>query len=298
MAAAEPASGPAVSTDQRVALGRVGTLWRYPVKSMLGEAIGPVAVSDAGLDGDRRLGVVDSGTGMVASAKRPQRWRRLLLLRSETAGPDVIRIHFPDGLSALSTDDHIDKLLSEFLGEEVELRSGVPVAAALERSVPDAVLADGPAADVAVTILEIAAASPPGTFFDYAPLHLVTSASLERVGAGHPDGRVEAARYRPNVVIEAAAEADGFVENDWVGQRLHLGPQVIVEVVLPTPRCAVPTLAHGDLPRDPDAVRVPLRENFIPVPLEGFGSEPCVGVYATVVQGGRISPGDEVLLVT
>src|SRR5687767_13994591 len=298
MAAAEPASGPAVSSDQGVSLGHVGTLWRYPVKSMLGEAIGPVAIGEAGLDGDRRLGVVDSGTGMVASAKRPHRWRRLLLLRSETAGPDVTRIHFPDGLSALSTDDHIDKLLSEFLGEEVELRSRVPVAAALERAVPDAVLADGPAADVAVTILEIAAASPPGTFFDYAPLHLVTSASLERVGAGHPDGRVEPARYRPNVVIETPAGTVGFVENDWIGQRLHLGPQVIVEIVLPTPRCAVPTLAQGDLRRDPDAVRVPLRENFIPVPLEGFGSEPCVGVYATVVQGGRISPGDEVLLVT
>ena len=298
MARDEPASGPASSTEPGDVLGRVATLWRYPVKSMLGEPVGPVAIGEAGLEGDRRLGVVDSNTGLVASAKRPHRWRRLLLLRSETAGPDVIRIHFPDGLSVLSTDDHIDKLLSEFLGEEVELRSSVPVAAELERAVPDAVLADGPAADVAVTILEIAAACPPGTFFDYAPLHLVTRAALQRVGAGHPDGHVEPARYRPNVVIETAAGTDGFVENDWVGQRLRLGPQVIVEIVLPTPRCAVPTLVHGDLPRDPEAVRVPLRENFIPVPLAGFGSEPCVGVYATVVQGGRISPGDEVLLVS
>jgi uncharacterized protein YcbX len=265
---------------------------------MLGERVGSVAVGDAGLEGDRRVGVVDSGTGMVASAKRPHRWRRLLLLRSETIEPDVIRIHFPDGHSALSTDDHIDKLLSEFLGEEVELRSQVPVAAQLERAVPEAVLAGGPSADVEVTILEIAAACPPGTFFDYAPLHLMTSASLEQVGAGHPDGRVEPARYRPNIVIDSVAEADGFVENDWVGRRLRLGPDVIVEIVLPTPRCAVPTLAHGELPQDPEAVRVPLRENFIPVPLEGFGSEPCVGVYATVVRGGRISPGDQVLLET
>jgi uncharacterized protein YcbX len=151
---------------------------------------------------------------------------------------------------------------------------------------------------VAVTILDIAAASPPGTFFDYAPLHLVTSASLQRVGAGHPDGRVEPARYRPNVIIETDAEADGFVENDWVGHKLRLGPDVILEIVLPTPRCAVPTLVHGELPHDPDAVRVPLRENFIPVPLEGFGSEPCVGVYGTVLQGGQVSPGDQVRLET
>jgi hypothetical protein len=263
---------------------------------MLGEPVGPIAVGGGGLEGDRGFALVDSRTGMVASAKRPHRWRRLLLLRSETAGPGVIRIHFPDGHSVLSTEHLVDKLLSDFLGEEVELRSDAPAAAALERAVPDAVLADGPAADVEVTMLEIAAAAPRGTFFDFAPLHLVTSASLAQLEAGHPAGRIEPARYRPNVVIETAADSRGFVENDWVGGRLRVGPEVILEVLLPTPRCAVPTLRHGDLPDDPEAVRIPKRENFIPVPLEGFGSEPCVGVYAGVVQGGRVSPGDEVVL--
>jgi uncharacterized protein YcbX len=96
---------------------------------MLGESVGPIAVGDRGLEGDRGFGVVDSRTGMVASAKRPHRWRRLLLLRSETAEPGVIRIHFPDGHSVLSTDDLVDKLLSNFLDEEVELRSEAPVEA-------------------------------------------------------------------------------------------------------------------------------------------------------------------------
>ena len=296
MAAGKPGRLPGVSTAQGVTVGRVGALWRYPVKSMLGEPLGAIAVGDGGLDGDRGFGVVDARTGMVASAKRPHRWRRLLLLRSEMAGPDVIRIHFPDGRSVLSTDDLVDKLLSDFLGEEVELRSRAPAGAELERAVPGAVLAEGPVADVEVTILEIAAAAPQRTFFDFAPLHLVTSASLEQVAAGHPAGRVELARYRPNVLVETAAGVGGFVENDWVGQRLHLGPEVILEVLLPTPRCAVPTLRHGDLPHDPEALRVPMRQNFVPVPLEGFGSEPCVGVYAAVVKGGRMSPGDEVVL--
>jgi hypothetical protein len=97
-------------------------------------------------------------------------------------------------------------------------------------------------------------------------------------------------------VIETAAGVGGFVENDWVGHRLNLGPEVILEVRLPTPRCAVPTLRHGDLADDPEAVRVPMRDNLISVPLEGFGSEPCVGVYATGVRGGRMSPGDQVLV--
>jgi len=284
-------------TQDPLAVGRIGALWRYPVKSMVGEAVGPVVVGDGGLDGDRRFAVVDSESGMVASAKRPQRWRRLLQARAETAGDGVVRIHLPDGRSVLSADHLVDKVLSEFLGVEVELQTRAVAGAELERAVPDAVLAEGADADVEVTILEIAGAAPPGTFFDYAPLHLVTSASLQRLRAAHPAGRVEPARYRPNIVIETAAGIDGFVENDWVGRRLRVGPEVVLEILLPTPRCAVPTLPQVDLPQDPDAVRVPRRENFIPVPLEGFGSEPCVGVYASVIEGGRIAPGDDVMLV-
>jgi uncharacterized protein YcbX len=287
-----------MSTQALITVGRVGALWRYPVKSLLGEALGPgsVDVGDGGFEGDRRFGVIDSSTGLVASAKRPRRWQRLLQLRSECAGPGVTRIHFPDGSSVSSNDDGVDKLLSEFLGAEVELRATAPSGAALERAVPDAVLDEGADADVEFTSLEIAAASPPGTFFDFSPMQLVTTASLAAAGAAHPAGRVEVARYRPNIVVETTPGLTGFVENDWAGHRLHLGPDVVVDVVVPTPRCAVPTLRHGGLPPDPDALRVPLRHNFVPVPIEGFGSAPCLGAYATVVTGGRLSLGDEVRL--
>jgi uncharacterized protein len=262
----------------------------------LGEPLGRVTIGAGGIDGDRRFGVVDAATGLVASAKRPHRWRRLLLLRSEVAGPGVIAIHFPDGRSVLSTDGGVDKLLSDFLGEGVQLHAEAPRGAQLERAVPDAVLTDGPEADVEVTTLRIAEGSPAGTFFDFSPLQLITSASLERVRAAHPAGRIDVARYRPNVVIDTEAGLKGFVENDWVGSRLHLGPEVIVEVLIPSPRCAIPTLRHGDLPGDPDALRVPLAHNFVPIPLEGFGSAPCLGVHAAVFRGGWASPGDEVRL--
>lgn len=285
-----------MSTGELITVGRVGALWRYPVKSLLGEEVGAVDVGEGGLDGDRRFGVVDSRTAKVASAKRPRRWQRLLLLRSAVAAPGVVRVEFPDGRSVLSTDDHIDKLLSEFLGEEVALRGEAEPGAELERAVPDAVLAGGPDADAEVTLLPIAGAAPPGTFFDFSPLQLVTSASLAQAGAYHPAGRVDAARYRPNIIVETSPGLSGFVENGWAGHRLHVGPDVIVDVLVPSPRCAVPTLRHGDLPPDPDALRVPMEHNFVPVPLEGFGSAPCLGVHAGVIRGGRVAPGDEVRL--
>jgi uncharacterized protein YcbX len=279
-----------------VPVGRIGALWRYPVKSMLGESLTSVVVSEAGFDGDRRFGVVDRGTGRIASAKRPRRWQRLLQLRAELAGPGTVRIRFPDGRSFLSGGSDTDAVLAEFLAEDVGLCGEAPPKAELERAVPDDVLADGPDADVAFTTLEIAAGSPPGTFFDWSPLQLVTSASLERAGAAHPAGRVDAIRYRPNVVVETTAAQTGFVENGWVGRRVHLGVDVVVDVVVPSPRCAVPTLRHGDLGPDPDALRVPLQHNFVPVPLDGFGSAACLGVHAVVVAGGRLHIGDEVRL--
>jgi MOSC domain-containing protein YiiM len=55
----------------------------------------------------------------------------------------------------------------------------------------------------------------------------------------------------------------------------------------------VPTLAHGGLARDTDALRVPARHNRV-VALEGRGPEPCVGVYAEVLSPGRIRVGDSV----
>ena len=285
-----------MTRDQSITVGLVGAVWRYPVKSTLGEPVEAVEVAEGGVDGDRHFGIVDLETGMVASAKRPWRWRRLLQLRSELAAPGVVRLHFPDGRTVLSTDPFVDKLLSEFFERDVALRGEAAPGAELERAVPEAVLDGGADADVEVTILPIAAVSPAGTFFDFSPIQLVTSASLDRAGSLHPAGRVDAARYRPNIVVDTSPELAGFVENDWVGHRLHVGPEAIVDVLVPSPRCAVPTLPHGPLPADPDAFRTVRQHNFVPVPIEGFGSAPCLGVHADVVQGGRLTVGDEVRL--
>jgi len=57
-------------------------------------------------------------------------------------------------------------------------------------------------------------------------------------------------------------------------------------------RCAVPTLAHGRDPADPQVLRALARTNRIPIP--GFGLQTCAGVYARVVSPGQVRVGDEV----
>jgi uncharacterized protein len=276
-------------------LGTVTSLRRYPVKSMLGEDLDASDVSRAGLAGDRRLAVVSRRTGKIASAKYPRLWRDLLTLSAgalDGAGHGVAAlITLPDGTTVCSTDADVDDVLSGLLNEPVMLTSVPPPGASLDRAVPEAVLRDGIAAAVPARLIEIGAGAPPGTFVDFAPLHLLTSATLDRIAELSPYRRAHLERYRPNVVIGTGA--DGFTENDWLGRDLRVGDDLVLRVIARTPRCAVPTLAHGDLPRDAEALRVLARHNRVS-PMADSDPEPCAGVYAEVLHPGWISTGDPV----
>lgn len=272
-------------------IGEVSGIRRYPVKSLLGEELDAAEVRAGGLAGDRRLALLDRASGRVASAKNPYRWRALLTLRA--TGADPVEIVLPDGRRVDAGDSRVDHMLSEVLGVPVTLVDTPPPDAALERSRPEAVLAAGVAVPVPVDEGRLGAAAPPGGFVDFAPLHLVTAATLGRLGAAVPAGVVDPARYRPNLLLDT--DGPGFAENDWVGRELRLGDEVVLRVLAPTPRCAVPTLAHGPLPRDPDALRAPARLNRV-VPLPGLAAQPCVGGYAQVVSPGRVRVGDPVRL--
>ncbi|SEG55887.1 hypothetical protein SAMN05444920_103160 [Nonomuraea solani] len=240
---------------------------------MLGEEVAESEVTERGLGGDRARAVLDVATGRIASAKNPRLWRDLLTIEGAA----------PPG----------DAELSELFGREVRLIDVPPEGAQLERSVPERVLAEGIEAEVPHTMTTIGTGSPAGTFFDFAPLHLISTSTIERIGALSPRGRVEALRYRPNLVI--ATETEGFAENDWAGRELRVGDEVALHVIVASPRCAVPTLAHGALERDTEALRTVARHNRVPV--FDMGPQACAGVYARVLRPGRIRKGDQVTLV-
>jgi len=140
-------------------------------------------------------------------------------------------------------------------------------------------LSDGPIAVVA-----------PGTYFDAAPLHVVTTATLARLGALAPDSAFPAQRFRPNVVV-AVDDEPGFVENDWVNHTMTFGG-VAASVFLAAPRCIMTTLAQPGLPRDPGVLQTITRYNRFDIP--GLGPSSCVGVYALVTTPGSTRAGDAV----
>ena len=277
-------------------LGTVARLRRYPVKSMLGEDLDASDVTFTGLTGDRQLAVLSRTTGKIASAKLPRLWRDLLTLSAaagEVTGDGAVRITLPAGKTVWSNDADIDAVLSDLLDQPVTLTATPLPGAALDRAVPEAVLRDGVDAPVPAELMEIGGGGPPGTFVDFAPLHLLTTSTLDRIAELNPYRRADLERYRPNIVVRTSAP--GFVENDWLGRILHVGTELVLRVITRTPRCAVPTLAHGALPRSPDALRVLAHHNRVE-PLDALDPEPCAGVYAEVLRPGRIRTGEAVRL--
>ena len=87
----------------------VASLWRYPVKSMLGEELSATEVTERGLLGDRAYALMDSADGKAATAENPKKWPTLFGFRATFIEPPrpgasvpTVRITLPDGTTATS----------------------------------------------------------------------------------------------------------------------------------------------------------------------------------------------------
>lgn len=275
-------------------LGRVAELRRYPVKSMQGERLDASAIGERGLLGDRALALYDVETGKIASAKSPRMWPNLLALSAtfvEPPQPDTplppVRITFPDGDEVRTDDPDVEDVLSDAVGRRVRLVSSNPEGAAYEYYVPDVEGADPHGTDVYFDFPNDPFGT--GSLHDVSPIHLVTTATLGRLGELYPEGRFDVRRFRPNIVVET--DEEGFVENDWLKRELDVAG-ITLRVTFPMQRCVMTTLPQDDLPRDLGILRTAAEHNRLDV-LE-LGRYPCVGVAALVRGSGTIRCGDPV----
>jgi uncharacterized protein len=268
--------------------GTVVSMWRYPVKSMLGEEINSSYVTERGLIGDRTYALIDQETGKVASAKNPTKWGKLFDFRATFIdAPQVVenippvRITFPDGTQIFSSDqEYIDHTLSKVLSREVRLMRATSLdKPSYEEYWPDI---EGLAQREKVTDEVM----PTQTFFDIAVIHLLTTSTINRLRELYPEGRFEVRRFRPNIVVgSASSEEKDFIENLWIGKKLKIGEDIVLKVTAPCTRCVMTTLPQGDLPKDLGILRTTAKYNHV-----------NAGVYASVHEGGTIHRGEPVRL--
>jgi len=236
--------------------------------------------------------------------------------------PPHADIKLPDGTETSTDDPKINGLLSELLGRRVTLwplqpatdrahyRRAIPAArvvglfsrsrnfrrlaiGAMRLAGKDKELREDfgrepgePLPDLSLLPAEIFEfTSPPGTYFDAFPVHLLTTASLAAMSRHAPETAWDARRFRPNFLIETSEGVEGLVESDWGGRRLRVGP-LGLKCEMPAPRCSMTIQAQADLPKDPRVLRTIVKEG---------GQN--LGLYASVETAGRVSVGDGVELL-
>lgn len=247
-------------------VGTVAQVWRYPVKSFQGELVESLDLAPGGAVGDRTLAVVDPAAGKVLSAKRHA---ELFMASARLDGERVV-LSLPDGSEHADDDPGVHAALSAWLGMAVRLEAppaeGVlPMEMYTGMSDEDSPVFDWP--------------GPPGTWLDLADAHWLTTASLAAIAAAHPDGEWDVRRFRPTALIETTAT--GFAEETWTSMAVGA---VGTDVLMPTPRCSMPSRAQPGLPRDV-AIGTTIRD----------ANSNNLGVYASVTHSGTVRVGDSVL---
>ena len=303
-------------------IGTIREIWRYPVKSMAGQQLDSCTLGLVGIPADRGWALRDETTGEITNGKRfPLLMQCAARFRSEPVDDSIpqVEIAFPDGSVTASDADDVNKRLSDLLGKPVTLWPRLPeddlehyrrkskaarVFGKLARFRPvrgalptltsfgsaNAELRElfsrepnEPIPDISTLPPELMEfTSPPGTYFDAFPLHLLTTSSLAMMKRLNPEAIWDRRRFRPNFLIES--QLSGFIELEWGLQRLRIGTAHI-QCKVPTARCGMTTHAQKDLPKDPSVLRTIVKD-----------ADQNLGIYASVVVAGEVNVGDAVEL--
>lgn len=280
--------------------GTVSALFRYPVKSMGGEALSDLEIGPRGVPGDRAWAVRDEKRGGIRGGKRFPELMQCSARYTDTPpleGSIPAEITLPDGSRISISDAAAPARLSSLVGSPLTVwpllpadqldhyRRGAPELEDAEAEFRRVFgrTADEPLPDVSrfpEFLMEFE--SPPGTYFDAFPILIMTTESLAALAAAAPRRNFDVARFRPNLLVETGSDAP-YPERDWVGRTLRIGSTEL-EIELDCPRCVMTTHGFGDLPKDPGIMRTLVKEN---------GGE--LGVYASVKTPGTVRVGDPLI---
>ncbi len=263
-------------------VGTVLSLFRFPVKSMLGDNPDAIHVSESGFSGDRGWAVRDERRGDFATGKR-------------VAAPDELSCdcgRLRTGLTACRKSSCLTvtgspqmtrRPRSAFRRRSGEMsRSGrsVPIRLHLNPSkrsrIPAADFrstmaraADEPMPDFSAIPPELLATfgNPERPYVDFAPLMLLSQQSLDSIASAAPDSEIDVRRFRPSVLVDTPSD-EAFPEQAWVGKRVQIG-EVVLDLRMTCPRCVMTTHGFADLEKDPTVMRTLVQQ-----------AEGNLGVYA------------------
>ncbi|WFP77299.1 MOSC domain-containing protein [Mesorhizobium sp. WSM4906] len=242
--------------NAQAALGTVSQLWRYPASSLAGERLDAISVGTSSVDGDRLFGLVDASDNEIARPDRGPKWHKVPLIRTRLTEDRELEVAVPGGDWLPAPDPESDRVVSAFLGFEASIRPYFRENAAPSYSGP-------------LTVER----------YTRAPIHLLTTASLARLKALHPEGVADPRRFRPNIVVDMDPVEGSFPETEWIGRKLAVG-DLMLTVSEPCRRCGFTIIAQDGFDNDPGILRNLVRYNAH-----------NIGVYCTVDRPARVEIG-------
>lgn len=237
-------------------LGTVTELWRYPASSLAGERLDTISVGPETIDGDRLFGLVDASDNEIARPDRAAKWHKVPRIRTRLSETRQLEIATPDSDWLAAPGAESDRAVSAYLGFEASIRP-------FRR--------EDAASDYAGLLTE--------ERYRKAPVHLLTTASLARLKALHPEGVADPRRFRPNIVVDMAAVEGAFPETEWIGRKLAIG-DLLLTISEPCRRCGFTIIGQDGFDNDPAILRNLVRHNAH-----------NLGVYCTVDQPARVEIG-------
>jgi len=259
-------------------IGRVQSLWRYPVKSMYGEELEEAFVGFSGIYGDRLYAFRRSSgpKGFPYLTGREQ--KEMLLYRPRFRHPD--QAARPSNLTeAESLAPGVTPLFADpsDLVVDVETPSGDVYAI----DDPDLlqVLGEGLGDAHSLTLLRSDRA-----FTDCRPISLFAVQTADRL-SDELGTAVDKRRFRANIYADFDS-ATGFVEDTYVGRTLRIGSKAVLSILERDPRCKMITLDPDTAESTPEVLRKVARAH-----------DGTAGVYGAVLVEGTIRQGDEIELL-
>jgi uncharacterized protein len=259
-------------------LGTIESLWRYPVKSMAGEALAEAFMGFSGFYGDRCYAVKSSAARKGFPYLNANVQPRMLLCHPKFRYPDRAAKP-PNLIEATSIEPGVNPANAE--PEDLMLDVVTPSGARV--SVDDPALLEmlgaGLRGEAHLTLVRSDRA-----LTDCRPVSMIGLQTIRQIEeeVGIP---IDKRRFRSNIYFNLASER-GFAEDEWVGRRLRLGTKAEVAVLERDPRCKLITLDPDTSEHNPEIFRkvAQAHENY-------------AGVYCAVLVEGIIAQGDNIELI-
>jgi uncharacterized protein YcbX len=254
-------------------IGKVDSLWRYPVKSMRGEELDEAFAGFSGVYGDRLFAFRSAASPKGFPYLTAREQRRLLQYRPRFRYPD--KAARPTNLTEAESmgANPVSADFSELM-IDVETLDGETLA------IDDPALIDALRADIdqkhQLTLMRSERAMT-----DCRPVSIFSLQSARQLAeeTGTP---MDKRRFRANVYVDLAS-AGGFGENEFVGRSLRIGPKMVVSVLERDPRCMMITLDPDTGEKEPAILKKVAQAH-----------DGMAGVYGAVLVEGTLRKGDPV----